>query len=183
MFLRLALCFLLSLPTTLLANDWDALREPGAIALMRHALAPGGGDPDQFTLGDCGTQRNLDNRGRDQARRIGAALRAEGIAFDAIWSSEWCRSFDTAQLMEMGAVETRPMLNSFFAGRGDRQGQTADTLKALSQLPPDARVMLVSHQVNITALTDVVPRSGEIIVAQRRADGALEVTGRVNIAP
>ena len=183
MFLRLVLCFLLSLPTALLADGWGALREPGAIALMRHALAPGRGDPDQFTLGDCSTQRNLDNRGRDQARRIGAALRAEGIAFDAIWSSEWCRSFETAELVEMGEVVARPMLNSFFAGRGDRQGQTSDTLKALSQLSPDARVLLVSHQVNITALTGVVPRSGEIIVAQRRTNGTLEVTGRVNNAP
>jgi broad specificity phosphatase PhoE len=183
MFLRLAVVILLSLPTALLANDWDALKQPGAIALMRHALAPGGGDPEGFTLGDCRTQRNLDNRGRDQARRIGAALRAEGIAFDAVWASEWCRSFETAELLGMGAVTARPMLNSFFAGRGDRQGQTADTLLALSQLSADMRVLLVSHQVNITALTGVVPASGEIIVAQRRADGTLEVTGRVNIAP
>jgi broad specificity phosphatase PhoE len=183
MFLRLVLCFLLSLPTALLANDWDALKQPGAIALMRHALAPGGGDPDGFTLGDCRTQRNLSDQGRDQARRIGAALRAEGIAFDAVWASEWCRSFETAELVDMGAVQARPMLNSFFGGRGDRQGQTADTIKALSQLSPEARVLLVSHQVNITALTGVVPRSGEIIVAQRRADGTLEVSGRVNFAP
>jgi broad specificity phosphatase PhoE len=183
MLLRLAVVILLSLPTALLANDWDALKAPGAIALMRHALAPGGGDPDGFTLGDCRTQRNLSDQGRDQARRIGAALRAEGIAFDAVWASEWCRSFETAELVKMGRVEARPMLNSFFAGRGDRQGQTADTLKALSHLSPDGRVLLVSHQVNITALTAVVPRSGEIIVAQRRADGTLEVTGRVNIAP
>jgi broad specificity phosphatase PhoE len=183
MFLRLVLCFLLSLPNALLANDWDALKAPGAIALMRHALAPGGGDPDGFTLGDCRTQRNLSDQGRDQARRIGAALRAEGIAFDAVWASEWCRSFETAELVAMGTVEARPMLNSFFAGRGDRQGQTSDTLMALSQLSPDARVLLVSHQVNITALTGVVPRSGEIIVAHRREDGTLEVSGRVNIAP
>ena len=183
MFLRLVLCFLLSFPTALLANDWDALKAPGAIALMRHALAPGGGDPDGFALGVCSTQRNLSDQGRDQARRIGAALRTEGIAFDAVWASEWCRSFETAELVGMGEVVARPMLNSFFAGRGARQGQTSDTLKALSQLSPDARVLLVSHQVNITALTGVVPRSGEIIVAQRRTNGTLEVTGRVNIAP
>ena len=81
---RLVAFLLLVLPTPLWANDWDALRAPGAIALMRHAIAPGGGDPAGFVLGDCSTQRNLDNRGRDQARRTGEALRAQGISFDQV---------------------------------------------------------------------------------------------------
>ncbi len=63
MFLRLLVCLVCLLPASLLADDWDALKQPGAIALMRHALAPGGGDPEGFTLGDCATQRNLDARG------------------------------------------------------------------------------------------------------------------------
>lgn len=183
MVLRLLACLLFLMPTSLLANDWAALAQPGSIALMRHALAPGGGDPDGFVLGDCSTQRNLDERGRDQARRIGVALRDAGIRFDAVWSSAWCRSHDTARLMQMGEVELRPSLNSFFAGRGNRQAQTKDTLAALSALPDKARVLLVTHQVNITALTGVVPASGEIIVTRLRPDGTLEVTGRVNIAP
>ena len=65
---RIFALFLCLLPTSLWANDWDALRAPGAIALMRHAIAPGGGDPASFVLGDCSTQRNLDGRGRAQAK-------------------------------------------------------------------------------------------------------------------
>jgi phosphohistidine phosphatase SixA len=188
MSLRLIACLLFLLPSSLLADDWDALKQPGAIALMRHALAPGGGDPDgftlgDFTLGDCSTQRNLDARGRDQARRIGAALREQGIVFDEVWSSAWCRTRETAQLVEIGEVEIRPSLNSFFAGQGNRQSQTAETMRSLTDLNGTARVLLVSHQVNITALTGVTPSSGEIIVARMQPDGQLEVTGRVNIAP
>ena len=183
MFLRTIACLLFLLPSSLLADDWDALKQPGAIALMRHALAPGGGDPAGFTLGDCSTQRNLDARGRDQARRIGAALREQGIVFDEVWSSAWCRTRETAQLVEVGDVEIRPSLNSFFAGQGNRQAQTAETMRSLAGLNGSERVLLVSHQVNITALTGVTPASGEIIVARLQADGRLEVTGRVNIAP
>lgn len=183
MLARLFALVILLMPSALVAEDWAALQQPGAIALMRHALAPGGGDPEGFTLGDCSTQRNLDERGRAQARRIGTALRAQGITFDKVWSSAWCRAEETAQLVQMGQVEIRPALNSFFAGRGDRAGQTRDTLAALSSLPDGTRALLVTHQVNITALTGIVPQSGEIIVAQHRADGRLEVTGRVNTAP
>ena len=80
------------IPGLVQANDWDALSEPGAIAIMRHALAPGTGDPANLTVGDCSTQRNLDERGRDQARTIGPALRGRGIVFDAVLSSQWCRT-------------------------------------------------------------------------------------------
>ena len=83
----------------------------------------------------------------------------------------------------MGEVEIRPSLNSFFAGQGNRQAQTAETMRSLAGLNGSERVLLVSHQVNITALTGVTPASGEIIVARLQADGRLEVTGRVNIAP
>ncbi|MFP5509345.1 MAG: histidine phosphatase family protein [Alphaproteobacteria bacterium] len=183
MLARLFALVILLLPSALVAEDWAALEQPGAIALMRHALAPGGGDPAEFTLGDCSTQRNLDSRGRAQARQIGAALRARGIGFDRIWSSAWCRAEETARLLALGPVEIRPALNSFFAGRGDRASQTRDTLADLSALPEAANALLVTHQVNITALTGVTPQSGEIIIVQRRADGRLEVTGRVNIAP
>ena len=180
---RIAALLLCLFPTSLWANDWDALRAPGAIALMRHAIAPGGGDPAGFVLGDCSTQRNLDGRGRAQARRTGEALRAEGIAFDQVWSSGWCRCVDTARLLDMGPFEVRPFLHSFFGNRADGPEQTREALAAVASQPKDARLLLVTHQVNISALTGVVPGSGEIIVVQRRPDGGLEVTGRVSIAP
>ena len=171
---------LLVLPLPALADGWAALERDGAIAIMRHALAPGGGDPAQFVLEDCETQRNLDARGRDQARAIGAELRLRGVKFDKVFTSQWCRCRETAALIEMGAVQALPSLNSFFAGQGDRVGQTAATLAALSAR--EGRVLLVTHQVNITALTGVFPKSGEIIVAELQ-DGALTVTGRILIEP
>jgi broad specificity phosphatase PhoE len=170
-------------PAALAAQDWEALKQPGAVAMMRHALAPGTGDPSEFRLDDCSTQRNLDDTGRDQARRIGDALRAQGVEFDHIWSSGWCRAYDTAALLDMGPVEIRPFLHSFFAGRGDRNAQTQEALGALGGLPADARVLLVTHQVNITALTGETLPSGAIVVVRRGTDGGLEVSGRVAIAP
>ena len=97
--MRVFLTLLLTLfALPVLANDWDALREPGAVAIMRHALAPGGGDPAGFDVTDCATQRNLDDRGRDQARAIGAALRERGFTFGRVLTSQWCRCRDTATL-------------------------------------------------------------------------------------
>ena len=172
--------FLLVLPLSALADGWAALERNGAIAIMRHALAPGGGDPAQFVLEDCETQRNLDARGRAQARAIGAEMRLRAVEFDEVFTSQWCRCRETAALIEMGAVEALPSLNSFFGGQGDRVGQTGATLAALSAR--EGRVLLVTHQVNITALTGVFPKSGEIIVAELQ-DGALTVTGRILIEP
>ena len=178
-FLFAFFCFLM--PAIAAANDWAALERPGAIAIMRHALAPGTGDPARFDVTDCTTQRNLDDRGRDQARRIGEALRGRGIAFDAVWPSQWCRCRDTARLLDLGEVTEKPPLNSFFQSRENEEAQTRATLDLLAGAQ-GARLMLVTHQVNITALTGAFPRSGEIVVAELR-DGALQVTGRILIDP
>jgi phosphohistidine phosphatase SixA len=183
MLLHLTAILLFLLPLSAHADGMSALREPGAIALMRHAIAPGGGDPAGFVLGDCTTQRNLDGRGREQARRTGEALRAAGISFDAVWSSGWCRCIETAELMAMGPVEIRPSLHSFFSNRADGPAQTRETLAAIAAAPDATRLLLVTHQVNITALTGITPQSGEIIVVQRRSDGGLEVSGRISFAP
>ena len=85
-------------------DGWSAMRD-GAIVLFRHANAPGGGDPPGFRLGDCTTQRNLDDAGRRQAQRIGEAFRARGIRVGAVLSSQWCRTRDTATLAFGAAVQ------------------------------------------------------------------------------
>ncbi|MEI4233079.1 histidine phosphatase family protein [Roseovarius sp. D22-M7] len=162
------------------AADLSLLKQDGVVALMRHALAPGTGDPAGFELGECSTQRNLDDRGRAQARRTGEALRDAGVTFDHVWTSQWCRSRDTARLMDMGEVVEKPPLNSFFGGQGDRARQTAETRALIAALPPDARLLIVTHQVNITALTGRAVRSGEIIVTRRTEDG-LRPVGRISI--
>lgn len=175
------LAFLLCLfPLVVLADGWDALAEPGAIAVMRHALAPGTGDPADFALGDCATQRNLDARGRAQASRIGAALRERGIAFDAVLTSQWCRTRDTAALLDVGPVVEAPALNSFFGDRSTRDRQTSDTRDLIADR--QGKLMLVTHQVNISALTGRGTRSGEILILQMTG-GDVEVTGSILIDP
>ncbi|MET4128149.1 histidine phosphatase family protein [Roseovarius sp. MBR-6] len=164
------------------AEPNEALKAPGVVALMRHALAPGTGDPAGFVPGNCATQRNLDARGRAQAARTGAALRAAGVTFDRIWTSRWCRARDTAALMEMGTPEEMPPLDSFFAGRGDGTAQTEAALALIAALPEDTRLLIVTHQVNITALTGLGVGSGEIIVTRRGTTGLVPV-GRYLIAP
>ncbi len=165
------------------AEGWEALRRPGAIAVMRHALAPGAGDPASFQIDDCSTQRNLDERGRMQARSIGAAFRAEGIAVDRVVSSQWCRCRETAELLGLGKVESLVSLNSFF-GQYERSGpQTAATRAFLAALPEGQRVVLVTHQVNISALAGAYPASGEVFVLQLGVGGAVEITGRILIEP
>lgn len=158
---------------------WAALRDGGHVALMRHAIAPGVGDPAGFRLEDCTTQRNLSPRGRAQARAIGERFRANGIATAAVFSSQWCRCIDTARELALGEVVAFPGLNSFFADRGEEARHTAAVRaligeRARSPLP----LVLVTHQVNITALTGVFPASGEIIVL--RVDGDTpSVAGRI----
>ncbi len=163
------------------AEGWEAMRRPGAIALMRHAYAPGTGDPDDFRLGDCSTQRNLNDAGRDQARRIGEAFRANGVEVDRVLTSQWCRSAETAALLDLGDPEPLPSLNSFFDARQRRAEQTAATVAFLRSQPEDRRLVLVTHQVNITALTGRGTASGEFVVIDLTPAGEVEVLGEILI--
>lgn len=179
--------FLLLLPASALSADFSALTRPGAVAIMRHALAPGGGDPARFRLGDCATQRNLDAAGRDQARAIGAAIRsaigAADVSVDRVLTSQWCRCRETGRLLDLGPVEDLPALDSFFADRARGPAQTEALRAFLAARPEGERLMLVTHQVNITALTGVFPRSGEVVVIDVAPDGTVTVLDRVAMAP
>lgn len=177
------LAALLASPAARAETAWEALKRPGVVAIMRHAIAPGTGDPANYRLGDCSTQRNLDERGRNQARQIGQAFRENGIEFDRILSSQWCRCLETAQSLGLGTVEEFPALNSFYAKRSARGAQTRETLEFLANLPDDARVMLVTHQVNITALTGRAVSSGEVFVIKIKSDGKFDVLGEILIRP
>lgn len=161
------------------AVAFESLKEPGRVAIMRHALAPGTGDPAGFRLDDCVTQRNLDERGRRQAREIGAALRSAGVVFDRVLTSQWCRCRETAALLGFGEPEDAPFLNSFFADRSTRDEQTAALRAFLAALDPGETVMLVTHQVNITALTGRGVGSGEVFVLAPGADGGVEVVEEI----
>jgi len=156
------------------------LAEPGHIAVMRHALAPGTGDPANFTLGDCATQRNLSDAGRRQARRTGDFLREAGVSEARVFSSQWCRCRDTAELLDLGPVEALPALNSFFRNRERGPEQTRALRDKIAGMDLSEPVVMVTHQVNITRLTDVFPSSGEIVVLRRGEDGDLAVLGTVD---
>ena len=151
----------------------------GVVVLMRHAEAPGTFDPPGFRLGDCSTQRNLDDRGRAQARRIGEGLRALGIRQARVLSSQWCRCLETARLLDLGPVEELPALNSFAQRREEGDARVAAVRRFLAGLPAGgAPVVLVTHQVTVTALTGVHPASGESVLLRANGTGEPAVLGR-----
>ncbi|MDX1553607.1 MAG: histidine phosphatase family protein [Marinobacter sp.] len=146
------------------AEAWEALREGRAVLMLRHALAPGTGDPGSFKVDDCSTQRNLNDTGREQARAWKPFLEEHGITEARVFSSQWCRCLDTAREMNVGPVEEMISLNSFFRSREKGQMQTEQTIAIVNELEPGPPVVLVSHQVNVTALTEVYPSSNEGVV-------------------
>jgi len=156
-----------------------ALASKGHVALLRHAITPGTGDPSEFEIGDCGTQRNLSEEGRKQAGRISARFRKNGIETARIFSSQWCRCLETARLIGLGPVTELPILNSFFQRpkRRNRQTQTLEEWLASQDL--DGPIVLVTHQVNITALTGVYPASGELVVIRQSENGKISALGSI----
>jgi phosphohistidine phosphatase SixA len=156
---------------------WAVLAS-GGIVLFRHANAPGGGDPPGMRLGDCASQRNLDTAGREQARRIGLAFTTRGIAVGSVLTSQWCRTRETATLAFPGQATDAPAFNSFFSDRGRGDAQTAAARDSLAGWSGPGALVVVTHQVNITALTGIFPASGEGIVLERRVDGFV-VAGRI----
>ncbi|MHB8950585.1 MAG: histidine phosphatase family protein [Rhodoferax sp.] len=161
-----------------IAKDvWSSVT-PGAVVLFRHALAPGGGDPAGFQLNDCATQRNLSVEGRAQARRIGEAFRRRGIAVGTVWTSQWCRTRETADLAFPGKRTDQVLFNSFFNTPEREPAQTRAALDLLASWRGSGVVVVVTHQVNITALTGIVPNSGEGVVLAPWGPG-LKVLGRI----
>lgn len=161
---------------------WRDLRtQDGLVILYRHAIAPGGGDPPGFRLGDCSTQRNLSREGRDQARAIGRELRKQRVPIAQVRSSRWCRALDTARLMNVGAVRPTPALDSVFTASSSKaRTQERQTMSLIRQHRDDpGALVLVGHQANIIDLTGIAPSSGEGVVVRADANGGLEVLGRI----
>ncbi len=158
---------------------WAALAGGGHAALVRHALAPGTGDPPGFRIDDCATQRNLSPAGRRQARALGERFRKHGATEVAVFSSLWCRCLETARLLDLGEVTPLPALNSFFRDRSPEAAQSAAVRRLIAEQAAGGRsLVLVTHQVNITALTGVFPQSGEIVVVRPEGAG-LRLVGRI----
>jgi len=161
------------------ADAWKALRAGGHVALMRHADAPGGvGDPPDFRVEDCATQRNLSAKGRADAEKIGLRLKGEGIAFEKILSSPWCRCIDTARLMDLGTVETEATFGNVVVLKDQRQALTTGARALITQWTAGGNLLVVTHGANIQALTGVWLASGEIVVVKGGSDRA-EPVGRL----
>ncbi|MES2400324.1 MAG: histidine phosphatase family protein [Pseudomonadota bacterium] len=160
------------------ADAWAELTQPGTIVIFRHATAPGVGDPAGFKLDSCPTQRNLDDKGRAEARRLGEQFRGRKIAVGAVMTSQWCRTRETARLAFGDGVKDEPTFNSTFSAAGEvSDAQTAQARALLSRWRGPGALVVVTHQVNITALTGVVPSSAEGVVVRPAADGSLKVLG------
>lgn len=147
-------------------DAWAAMRQGNAVVLIRHAYAPGVGDPPGFLLGDCTTQRVLNEEGRQQARRIGHAFKERGVQVGRVVSSQWCRALETAHLAFPGKVLEEPVFNSFFHERVGQEEQTSKARALIRQWRGPGVLVIVTHQVNITALTGVVPASGQGLVVR-----------------
>ena len=158
---------------------WDALKSGNHIALLRHAIAPGTGDPAEFTIGDCNTQRNLSQQGRAQAVEIGRQFRLNGIPAARVFSSQWCRCLDTAELLQLGPVQELASLNSFYQRFENREPQTQALREWISNHDLSGVTILVTHQVNITGLTGAYAGSGELVIVHVPQDGDMTVVGTI----
>ena len=148
---------------------WKEARKGDNVILIRHALAPGGGDPDGFNINDCKTQRNLNEVGVNQSKKIGKIFRDNKIPIDIILSSEWCRCKDTA-FHAFGRFKEFSALNSTFSNPyiKNETRQIKEIKKYLKNWDGKGKnLILVTHYSIITAITDATPGSGEIVIADK----------------
>jgi phosphohistidine phosphatase SixA len=143
-------------------TETDRAKTATQILMIRHALAPGMGDPANFDVNNCSTQRNLSQEGINQAKTFGQQLKKLGFTPEKIWTSQWCRSFDTAQALDLGQVTLLPVLNSYFQNRSVAQQQISDLKQFIINLPPKGgRYVMVTHHVVIGDLTGQWVGSGD----------------------
>ena len=168
------LLIILSIFTLLLTNVKSdeivikQLKKGGNIVFIRHAIAPGGGDPENFRLDDCSTQRNLDSQGIEQSRKIGIFFNKNQIPIDNVLSSQWCRCKDTAKYAFKN-FETFDALNSFFSEklRKNKDRQIKDLKKYISRWNGEGNLVLVTHYVVILEIINKAVSSGEIVILDK----------------
>jgi phosphohistidine phosphatase SixA len=183
-FVALIAIVLVAATTPALASEkaWKEVRNPkstGYVLLLRHAIAPGVGDPANFKIGDCSTQRNLSEEGRAQAKAIGAWLKSEQIKIARVESSRWCRSIETAKLMDIGKVRQNPNLDSLFNSDNPIADPRTTATRELifKHRNQKGLLVLVFHQINIMALAGGGVTSGEGVLVKAKRNGELKVMG------
>jgi len=165
----LLIAFILAGGTADAAEDtalaWAALRGDGNIALIRHAPAPGAvGDPSDYKLDDCTTQRNLSEQGRSEAAALGARFRMQQVKVGKIVSSQWCRCKQTAELMNIGPVEDAPTFNNAFVLNTMRDELTAGARTMIEAWRGPGTLVVVTHGENIQLMFGLRTREAEVIV-------------------
>ena len=177
---KFLIIFFLLLPVNSFSNEKliSALKDGKKIIFVRHAIAPGNGDPKNFNINDCSTQRNLDKDGIEQSKKIGNFFRNNDIKVELVLSSEWCRCKETAKLA-FNSYKTFNALNSFydkkFAMNEDKQ--IKDLKKYIENWKSDSNLVLVTHYVVISALLNKGTSSGEMIISDKKLNiiGNLEI--------
>ena len=159
---------------------WGVLRQRGAVVVVRHSYAPGTFDPPDARLEDCSTQRNLDEAGRTQARRLGEAFRQHGIVVGTVLSSPRCRCLETARLA-FGKAEAWFPLQGALNDAELRQRLLSEIQKAIAARREGPPLVLVTHGSVVTDLTGLNVRMGEFVVLTRRGDGAHAVAGQLYV--
>ena len=170
--IKFFLLILLSFNITVKANSNDKiqslLKEGGKLIFIRHAVAPGSGDPIDFDLLRCETQRNLSKDGIVQSQNIGKFFSDNNIKIDKVLSSEWCRCKQTA-LYAFNKYETKNFLNSFFSAKfaNNKNKQINDLKKYINEWSSDKNLVLVTHYVTIQEVLNITSSSGELIIADK----------------
>jgi broad specificity phosphatase PhoE len=177
-----ALLMCVSLASGAEASDavWETLRAPGSVVIVRHSYAPGGFDPPDSKLEDCTTQRNLDDNGRAQARKIGEAFRANGIAVGAVRSSPRCRCLDTARLA-FGKAEPWIVLQGALRNEDLRRRQLAEIQNAINAHRDGPPLVLVTHGSVVSDLTGLNVAMGAFVVLRRNTDGKHTVVSQLYV--
>jgi len=173
-FASVTLLFLTLLPIAASANLGNDLNDGQHVLLMRHADAPGYGDPVGYQIDQCSTQRNLGDYGRKQATLIGEWLKKQGITSAEVISSPWCRCIDTAKLLDKGPVQTSNILGSFFDDMSLEKQQTKQLEQFIQAKLGDsnkAPIILVTHHVNIQAYTGKAVNVGDMVLVKVNKNG------------
>ena len=169
-FLRFFLIIFISLTSTVKADLnkklINQLEKGGKLIFIRHAYAPGSGDPDNFNLNDCSTQRNLSKEGKKQAKYIGEFFKNKKIKVDKVLSSEWCRCKETA-VIAFSDYKTESFLNSFFSDkfRKNKDLQIKNLKSYIDKWDKKKNLIFVTHYVVILEILDYAPSSGEIVIS------------------
>ena len=150
-------------------NSWKPAQDGDKIIMIRHALAPGRGDPKGFKIDDCTTQRNLDEVGVQQSKNIGKLFKEKKIKIDQVLTSQWCRCKDTAKFAFKNYKEFSALNSTFSPPYDKKEKQQIRELRNFVQKwdGQGGNLILVTHYVIILAVTDVAPSSGEIVIADK----------------